>query len=151
MKKLILSCFAATLLFSCKKNEDTNTSSGLGNNQFKIGSTTYTGSVVAAVGTIGLIEGSGTTAHAVSMAFIDSEFPTTGGTFKIVASEDFNAVDEVTLSASDGTKVYTSTTGGTIAVTVSGGKISAKFTDVTVKHIVDDNDVTKISANIVQP
>ncbi len=151
MKKLLLSCFAATLLFSCKKDEDKNSPSGLGNNQFKIGATTYTGSVVAAMGTIGLIEGSGSTAHAVSIAFIDSEFPTTGGTFKVVASADFDAADEVELSASDGLKAYTSTTGGTVVVTVNNGKITAKFTDITVKHINNVNDVTKISANIVQP
>jgi hypothetical protein len=156
MKKLALSVAAIGLLFTaCKKDDNKENGGGLGSNQFKVGTTTYNASSVThSMGTITVAGASGTSGGGLFIGFSGDGLPTASGTFKIVASDDLDANDEISVDAAIGSGTSgtfydseTNTTNPTAKVTVNGSNVQVEFTDLTVKETLG-TATEKISANV---
>ena len=156
MKKVVLTCLTASLLFSCKKDDKKDAeTSNLGKNEFKIGNTTYNkGSILSQSGTIILTGVSGTSGGTITVSFNEGA-PSSGGTFKIVSLEDQDMADEISIAASTvmgstvkNYKSETNSSNPSAKVTVDGGKVKVEFSDLTVKS--DDGSTEKVSANIAE-
>jgi hypothetical protein len=154
MKKIILSLVVTSALFTaCKKDDDNG--GGTTTNQWKIGPNTYTGTTGATVQGNTLSNGSsnGTTASTFVVSF--NTLPTTGGTYKIVASP--SAADEILVTAGTGSVTSGSFYGtvsnsanATATVTVTDGKISVTVPSVWAKNLADATDSLQISGNLTQ-
>jgi len=150
MKKLLLFTAGLTLLFaSCKKNDD---NTGLGNNQFRIESTTY--SDVYLSNSWGMLSAISPTGGALQMSFFDDILPASNGTFKV--TYDLNAADQIQIIASGNfngtTKSYVAglTAGQTATVSVSNGNYTVKFNNVSARNINDSTETVLVSANVSQ-
>ena len=174
MKKILYGLLVAPLLLtvSCKKESTTKNDGSLTENSFTIDGKTYVATQVfyddfdnelkaqRITPTSGLNE-----VVSVSVTFSDSDLPTTGGTFKVVADPyspgDDTDNNEVSVFASTfpydyGTyvdnnlfyPVLTLTQNVTVTIN-SSNKVNVKFTNLSVKDA--SGKTTTISGNVTQP
>lgn len=172
MKQISLALLAVSLVVfsSCKK--ESTTSSGGGENTFKIDGKTYEATKVFYIESDNIIKAqrvkSGTglnEVQAISITFSDAKLPTTGGSFEIVSDpySPGNTANnnQVSILAStfpydfgsyvdDNTFKPLLSPVQHVTVTInSSKKINVQFTNIAVKDI--NGKATTISGNITQP
>ncbi|HRO42774.1 MAG TPA: hypothetical protein PL009_08055 [Flavipsychrobacter sp.] len=153
MKKFLFSAACVTMLFAaCKKSDNNSNKSGLGNNQFKVGNTTY--SDVFLSSTFGFLSAVSPTGGSLQFRFNQDILPATTGTFKVVVNPDANdEIQIIALSNVGGTtKAYTAgyVSGQNATVTVTGGKFKLQFDNVSARNQLDSTETVPVSANISQ-
>ena len=151
MKKMLLAAAAATVLFASCKKDKTATS----DNTWKIGTTSYSGSVTVSGATI-----TGSSSGTTTASIFEANFavlPTVSGTYNIVAfATDSNEVDITTGTGSLlGGSFYGSTGNDhkTATVTVTNGKVKVTIPEISVAPTLGSSatDSTTASGVLVQP
>src|SRR5690606_32737779 len=110
-------------------NNSNNT--GLGNNQFKVGNTTYSDVFLSSA--LGYLSAVSPTGGGLQFRFHQDIMPAATGTFKVVVNPKAN--DEIQIIASSNvggtTENYTAgyVSGQTASVTVNGGKYKVQFSN----------------------
>jgi len=152
MKKLFLFAAASAILFvACKKSDDDG-NSGLGSNQFKIGTTTYNDVFLSSL--FGYFSAVSPSGGSLQMRFFNDIPPVTSGTFKVAF--DVDAADEIEIIAIgnfNGTsKSYVAgyVAGQTATVSVNNGKYSVQFNNVSARNMDDTTESVLVSANVSQ-
>jgi hypothetical protein len=147
MKKLTF--VSIVLLFaisSCKKSS----SSGLAANTWTLNGTTYKsiggGIFTAGANTLTGLDASGNSAS------VEFNVTPTAGTYTVTAdgTDSTDCIVELTTGATSDFWGSTGKAGDKVTVTVSGGKISASFTNITVESTNTPSDSTTTSGSLVQ-
>jgi hypothetical protein len=145
MKKislLTLAVITALTFSSCKKS-----SSGGAPNQWTLNGTTYKGIITSnEFGFLSSLDASG---NAADISFVVT--PTANGTYTVTDGSGSDASDcslEIETASGDGW-ASTGKAGDKVTVTVSGGKITASFSGVTVESL-NTQAVTTTSGTLVQ-